>query len=67
MGYHRWRVDAAGDDNGKVLLMSDDSPTSFDGRYFGPIPRARIQSVDPERCSAGLDLVTRQKPPRNAA
>ena len=45
MGHHRWRVDAAGDDNGKVLLMSDDSPTSFDGRYFGPIPRAQIQTV----------------------
>ena len=30
---------------GEVLLMSDYSPTSFDGRYFGPIPRAQILSV----------------------
>jgi conjugative transfer signal peptidase TraF len=30
---------------GEVLLMSDYSPTSFDGRYFGPIPRTQIQSV----------------------
>ncbi len=30
---------------GEVLLMSDGSPTSFDGRYFGPIPRACIQTV----------------------
>lgn len=29
----------------EVLLMSDYSPTSFDARYFGPIPRAQIQSV----------------------
>ena len=30
---------------GEVLLMSDHSPLSFDGRYFGPIPRAQIQAV----------------------
>jgi conjugative transfer signal peptidase TraF len=30
---------------GEVLLMSDYSPISFDSRYFGPIPRARIRSV----------------------
>jgi type IV secretory pathway protease TraF len=30
---------------GEVLLMSDYSPLSFDGRYFGPIPRAQIQGV----------------------
>ena len=30
---------------GEVLVMSDYSPLSFDGRYFGPIPRAQIQSV----------------------
>jgi conjugative transfer signal peptidase TraF len=30
---------------GEVLLMSDYSPSSFDARYFGPIPRAQIQSV----------------------
>jgi conjugative transfer signal peptidase TraF len=32
-------------DPGEVLLMSDYSPISFDGRYFGPIPRAQIQAV----------------------
>jgi conjugative transfer signal peptidase TraF len=31
--------------DGEVLLMSDYSAASFDGRYFGPIPRACIQSV----------------------
>ena len=31
--------------DGEVLLMSDYSPESFDGRYFGPIPRACIQGV----------------------
>ena len=31
--------------DGEVLLMSDYSPISFDGRYFGPIPRAQVQSV----------------------
>ena len=30
---------------GEVLLMSDYSTQSFDGRYFGPIPKALIQSV----------------------
>jgi conjugative transfer signal peptidase TraF len=29
----------------EVLLMSDYSPISFDGRYFGPIPREQIQTV----------------------
>jgi conjugative transfer signal peptidase TraF len=29
----------------EVLLMSDVSATSFDGRYFGPIGRAQIRSV----------------------
>ena len=29
----------------EVLLMSDYSPISFDGRYFGPIPRAQVQTV----------------------
>jgi type IV secretory pathway protease TraF len=28
-----------------VLLMSDISGRSFDGRYFGPIERAQIQAV----------------------
>jgi conjugative transfer signal peptidase TraF len=31
--------------DGEVLLMSDYSPASFDGRYFGPIPRACIEGV----------------------
>ena len=26
----------------EVLLMSDGSPTSFDGRYFGPVSRAQL-------------------------
>jgi conjugative transfer signal peptidase TraF len=30
---------------GEVLAISDYSPLSFDSRYFGPIPRAQIQSV----------------------
>jgi conjugative transfer signal peptidase TraF len=29
----------------EVLLMSDYSPASFDGRYFGPLSRTTIQSV----------------------
>jgi conjugative transfer signal peptidase TraF len=29
----------------EVLLMSDYSPASFDGRYFGPLKRKNIQSV----------------------
>ena len=29
----------------EVLLISDYSPASFDGRYFGPLSRATIQSV----------------------
>ena len=32
-------------DDSQVLLMSDVSATSFDGRYFGPVKRAQIQSV----------------------
>jgi conjugative transfer signal peptidase TraF len=31
--------------NAEVLLMSDGSATSFDGRYFGPINRSQIQAV----------------------
>jgi type IV secretory pathway protease TraF len=29
----------------EVLLMSDVSATSFDGRYFGPVSRAQIRTV----------------------
>jgi conjugative transfer signal peptidase TraF len=29
----------------EVLLMSDYNPASFDGRYFGPLPKTTIQSV----------------------
>jgi conjugative transfer signal peptidase TraF len=29
----------------QVLLMSDYSPASFDGRYFGPLPATTIQPV----------------------
>lgn len=29
----------------ELLLMSDQSPTSFDGRYFGPITRSQITAV----------------------
>lgn len=29
----------------QVLLMSDDSDTSFDARYFGPVDRAQIRTV----------------------
>jgi conjugative transfer signal peptidase TraF len=39
------RLDGYRLSRGEVLLMSDYSPTSFDSRYFGPIPRAQIQAV----------------------
>ena len=29
----------------ELLVMSDGSPTAFDGRYFGPIPRAQVKAV----------------------
>ncbi len=31
--------------DGEVLLMSDVSATSFDGRYFGPVLRSQIKTV----------------------
>ncbi|MEX3547658.1 MAG: conjugative transfer signal peptidase TraF [Burkholderia sp.] len=31
--------------NSEVLLMSNVSATSFDGRYFGPVNRSQIQTV----------------------
>jgi len=32
-------------DSSEVLLMTDVSATSFDGRYFGPISRSQIKTV----------------------
>ena len=32
-------------DSSEVLLMSDVSSTSFDGRYFGPVNRTQIKTV----------------------
>lgn len=29
----------------EVLLMSNGSPTSFDGRYFGPVSRAQLKTA----------------------
>ena len=29
----------------EVLLMSDGSPTAFDGRYFGPVSRAQLETA----------------------
>jgi type IV secretory pathway protease TraF len=29
----------------EVLLMSDGSATSFDGRYFGPVSRAQLKTA----------------------
>lgn len=29
----------------EVLLMSDGSPTAFDGRYFGPVSRAQLKTA----------------------
>ena len=29
----------------ELLLMSDVSDTSFDGRYFGPVNRSQVQTV----------------------
>jgi conjugative transfer signal peptidase TraF len=31
--------------HGEVLLMSDRSTTSFDGRYFGPVSRAQLKTA----------------------
>lgn len=41
----RFRTDAYTLGPTEVLLMSPASPTSFDGRYFGPVDRAQIQTV----------------------
>jgi conjugative transfer signal peptidase TraF len=29
----------------EVLVMSDSNPGSFDGRYFGPIPRSQLEGM----------------------
>jgi len=44
-GLPRFRTDAYTLGTTEVLLMSPASPTSFDGRYFGPVDRAQIQAV----------------------
>jgi conjugative transfer signal peptidase TraF len=41
----RYQLDRYTLDISQVLLMSDLSPTSFDGRYFGPINRSQIKTV----------------------
>lgn len=41
----RFRTEAYTLGGTEVLLMSPASPTSFDGRYFGPVDRAQIQAV----------------------
>ena len=37
---HRYRLADA-----DLLLMSEASETAFDGRYFGPVPRANVEAV----------------------
>ncbi len=41
----RYQADHYTIGNTELLLMSDVSGTSFDGRYFGPISRSQIQGV----------------------
>lgn len=41
----RYRFDRYTLGAAEVLLMSDVSGTSFDGRYFGPVDRSHIRSV----------------------
>lgn len=38
----RYRANGTVLDHAEVLLMSAGSPTSFDGRYFGPVSRAQL-------------------------
>ena len=40
-----WRLENYRLSVGEVLLMSDYTPNSFDGRYFGPLSRTQILSV----------------------
>lgn len=41
----RFRINEYRLTGNEVLLMSDASATSFDGRYFGPIERAQVQTA----------------------
>lgn len=41
----RYHADSYKLGSSEVLLMSDVSATSFDGRYFGPINRSQIKAV----------------------
>lgn len=41
----RYRAAKRGLKSSEVLLMSELSPTSFDARYFGPLPVAQIEAV----------------------
>lgn len=40
-----YKVDHYSLGNAELLLMSDVSNTSFDGRYFGPVNRSQIKTV----------------------
>jgi conjugative transfer signal peptidase TraF len=41
----RFQADSYVQGHAEVLLMSDGSPTSFDGRYFGPVGRAQLKTA----------------------
>lgn len=41
----KFKADSYTLDDSELLLMSDVSSTSFDGRYFGPINRSKIETV----------------------
>jgi conjugative transfer signal peptidase TraF len=41
----RWPLSHYTLEDSELLLMSDVSDTSFDGRYFGPVARSQIRSV----------------------
>jgi conjugative transfer signal peptidase TraF len=41
----RFQVDGYVLGHAEVLLMSNGSPASFDGRYFGPISRAQLETA----------------------
>jgi conjugative transfer signal peptidase TraF len=44
-GLPRWRTELTPLGEAEVLLMADARRTSFDARYFGPLPRAQIEAV----------------------